>query len=351
ANVVLAHISFPEKTTERRICLFPYDQSILDILKDQKSPVLLEILSSCELTVEQRQKAIIFDFDIILSVLSPNVKPILDYEGFPLVEREEGLQEERLESEDESEENSGSEGEEDEEEWTFELSNFHISEFSGQPGLLVGFGDEPKADHFFLRVFGEATLDRIVEETNRYARQSVANNPRRSAIWKDVTKPEMKSYFGICVIMGVNVLPKVADYWKDDPFLGNEGIKRVMTRNRYQEISQFLHFADSTLTPARGDVGYDRLYKVRPILNAVLENIQMCYYPSKNIAVDEGMIAFKGRLGFRQYMPAKPTKYGIKVWMATDSSNGYVLNFDVYLGSEEGKQRIHGLGYECSNEH
>ena len=73
----------------------------------------------------------------------------IDFEGFPLVEREEGLQEKRLESEGESEENSGSEGEENEEELTFELSNFHISEFSGQPGLLVGFGDEPKADHFF----------------------------------------------------------------------------------------------------------------------------------------------------------------------------------------------------------
>lgn len=46
------------------------------------------------------------------------------------------------------------------------------------------------------------------------------------------------------------------------------------------------------------------------------------------------MIAFKGRLSFRQYMPAKPTKYGIKVWMATDSDNGYVANFSVYLGSE-----------------
>ena len=33
-------------------------------------------------------------------------------------------------------------------------------------------------------------------------------------------------------------------------------------------------------------------------------------------------------------MPAKLTKYGIKVWMAADSSNGYVLNFDVYLGKE-----------------
>ena len=46
-------------------------------------------------------------------------------------------------------------------------------------------------------------------------------------------------------------------------------------------------------------------------------------------------------------MPAKPTKYGIKVWMAAISSNGYVLNFDVYLGKEVvGRRRIYGLGYD-----
>ena len=118
-----------------------------------------------------------------------------------------------------------------------------------------------------------------------------------------------------------------------------------MKRNSFQEISQFFHFADSTRTPARGEKGYDRLYKVRPVLNAVLENSQRCYSPNKHIAIDEGMIAYKGRLSFQQYMPAKPTKYGIKLWMAADSRNGYVINYDVYLGSEEGVQRIQGLGY------
>ena len=45
-------------------------------------------------------------------------------------------------------------------------------------------------------------------------------------------------------------------------------------------------------------------------------------------------------------MHAKPTKYRIKVWMAADSSNGYVLNFDVYLGKEANQCRIYGLGYD-----
>ena len=35
---------------------------------------------------------------------------------------------------------------------------------------------------------------------------------------------------------------------------------------------------------------------------------------------------------FRQYMPKKPTKWGIKVWMLAESKTGYVSNFDVYLG-------------------
>jgi len=64
--------------------------------------------------------------------------------------------------------------------------------------------------------------------------------------------------------------------------------------------------------------------------------------------VDFGSERVKGRLSFRQYMPAKSTKYGIKVWMAADSSNGYMSNFSVYLGQEANRHRIHGLGYNVT---
>ena len=33
------------------------------------------------------------------------------------------------------------------------------------------------------------------------------------------------------MIMGINQLLRIADYWKDDPFIGNMGIKQTMTRN------------------------------------------------------------------------------------------------------------------------
>ena len=146
---------------------------------------------------------------------------------------------------------------------------------------------------------------------------------------------------------GINNLPIIADYWSSDIFIGNDGIKQTMIKNRFEEISQFFHLNNSSEEPARGKENFDRLYRCRPALTSMLRNAQHCYSPKKNISIDEGMIAFKGRLSFRQYLPAKPTKYGIKVWMAADASNGYVKNFSVYLGSEGQNRRIHGLGYDA----
>ena len=85
----------------------------------------------------------------------------------------------------------------------------------------------------------------------------------------------------------------------------------MTTKNRFENISRFFHFNDSSAEPRRGDDGFDRLYKVRPIFTHFNAKIQGLYKPGKHISVDEGMIGFKGRLSFCQYVPAKPTKYGI----------------------------------------
>ena len=168
-----------------------------------------------------------------------------------------GFEARRDEESDSKSEETSEDSTEAETPWTIELSNFEVSEFSDEPGLRFNLQDDAKADHYFLKVFGEQTVDLIVEETNRYARQSLRNNPSRLAAWENVSKEELKAYFGVCVIMGIDQLPRIGDYWKDDPFIGNTGIKQTMTRKGFQEISQFLHFADLTRTPSHGENGYD----------------------------------------------------------------------------------------------
>lgn len=46
------------------------------------------------------------------------------------------------------------------------------------------------------------------------------------------------------------------------------------------------------------------------------------YKPRKEISMDESMVAHKGRTPHTQYMPAKPTRWGLKVWVLAESMTG-----------------------------
>ena len=46
------------------------------------------------------------------------------------------------------------------------------------------------------------------------------------------------------------------------------------------------------------------------------------------------MVKFTGRSTIKQYMPMKPVKRGIKVWVLADSHNGYFHKLQVYTGKE-----------------
>ena len=220
-----------------------------------------------------------------------------------------------IDSEDEEEDDSSSEDADPEEaQWTEQLTDFQVPDFQMTTGINFPLPAVPQEIDFFSAFIGDDFWDHLVAETNLYARQKLTTFPRRLAKFTEVSRMEMKAYFGIMIIMGMVRLPSIADYWSTDEFFGNLGIKKVMTKNRFEEITCFLHFNDSTREPPREALDFDRLYKVRPVIDYVKGNFLTNFSPSKNISVDEGMIAYKGKLSFRQYMPAKPTKYGIKVW-------------------------------------
>ena len=60
--------------------------------------------------------------------------------------------------------------------------------------------------------------------------------------------------------------------------------------------------------------------------------------------IDEGMIALKARLSYVQYLPAKPVKRAIMVWMCCDADTAYLHQFQVYLGQQQNSE--FGLGYD-----
>ncbi|CAJ0947930.1 unnamed protein product [Ranitomeya imitator] len=53
------------------------------------------------------------------------------------------------------------------------------------------------------------------------------------------------------------------------------------------------------------DPNFDRLFKIRPVIEHFSNKFAEVYIPQREICVDESLIHFKGRLQFRQYLPSK----------------------------------------------
>jgi hypothetical protein len=99
-----------------------------------------------------------------------------------------------------------------------------------------------------------------------------------------------------------------------------------MSRNRFQIIHCYLQFNDNIAI----GTNEDRLYKIRPILDTVVNNFKSNYTPEREISLDEGMLGWRGRLHFHVYNPGKITKYGILIWMVCESMSGYICNMQIY---------------------
>ena len=143
--------------------------------------------------------------------------------------------------------------------------------------------------------------------------------------------------------MGITQLPTFSSYWSTNYYLGAPHIVQSFPRKRFTRILRELHFNDNDQAIPRGQPGYDRAYKIRPVIDRILEKCLSLYKPHRENAVDEAMVKFKGRSSLKQYMPKKPIKRGFKVWCRCDSHSGFTCCFQVYLGATDSVEKNLGI--------
>ncbi|KAL2731772.1 piggyBac transposable element-derived protein 4-like [Vespula squamosa] len=56
------------------------------------------------------------------------------------------------------------------------------------------------------------------------------------------------------------------------------------------------------------------------------------FYPYEKVCIDENLMLYKGRLFFKQYIPSKRNRFGIKSYTLCDCKTGYVQDLIVYEG-------------------
>ncbi|KAF7687411.1 hypothetical protein HF521_014639, partial [Silurus meridionalis] len=207
-----------------------------------------------------------------------------------------------------------------------------IEPFTAVSGPQHSLGDDADTLDYFRLLFPDSLFEHMVEQTNNYALYRQRRSGRSDAHWHPTDVREMRAYVGLNVLMGINQLPDYGMYWASDIFIGNAGFKKTMTARRFEKLNQNLHLCDRLSEPSKGELGYDGLYKIRPMLDIVGSTMWEAYLPNRCLTIDECAIAPKGRFSPSQYMPSKPLRKGLRVWMLCDSRSGYCHRARLYVG-------------------
>ena len=110
-----------------------------------------------------------------------------------------------------------------------------------------------------------------------------------------------------------------------------------MSRTRFQNIISCLRFDDKRTREERKRI--DTFAAIREIWSYFQDCLQTCYTPGSNVTIDEQLLGFRGKCSFRQFMPKKPDKYGLKFWLCVDVDSHYVFDAFPYVGRQPNEQR------------
>ena len=184
---------------------------------------------------------------------------------------------------------------------------------------------------FLELVLTDELLEMIVEETNRYALQTIptVKNTKEARVrnWYPVDLEELKTFFGLVFLSGVIHKPEIDMNWSTDEVYETPYFGKCMSRNRFQIILRFLHCADNQTADKT-----DKMYKVKPVSDYLIAKFKELYQPDEQISIDEGTLMWRGRLSFKVYNPQKPIRYGIKSYILAESKTGYCYNLRAYCG-------------------
>lgn len=79
---------------------------------------------------------------------------------------------------------------------------------------------------------------------------------------------------------------------------------------------------------------FDKLSAIRLFLDSFVNNSRASYNMSEITTIDEMLHLFRGCCQWIQYIPSKPTKYGIKMYAICDAKYFYTSNLEVYCGKQ-----------------
>uniref|UniRef100_A0A671VFS0 PiggyBac transposable element-derived protein domain-containing protein n=2 Tax=Sparus aurata TaxID=8175 RepID=A0A671VFS0_SPAAU len=213
-----------------------------------------------------------------------------------------------------------------------------------QPGPRIDTNVKWSPLSLFKLFFSSSSLHSIINNTNANAVRRLAQGSKYK--WFPLSVDSFYIFLSIILFFGLVHVHSRADFWRREWPYQFVFPKSSMSRDRFEAIFWSLHLSDVTEDEEnerkRGTPQFDRLFKIKPLYGEIVNACNSLFQPYQNITVDERMVASKARIGFRQYMKDKPTKFGYKLFVLADSKTGYTSNFFVYQGKDKSKVKLRG---------
>ncbi|XP_066970873.1 piggyBac transposable element-derived protein 4-like isoform X3 [Macrobrachium rosenbergii] len=175
-------------------------------------------------------------------------------------------------------------------------------------------------------------LNELVACTNIYI-DSKQGKYKDQSKEKRTDEREMKAAIGLIYLLGVFRANRmnIEDAWATDG-TGIEIFPTTMSLQRFRFLLRSMRF-DDIITRAERRLE-DKFAAFRKFFEKFVDNCISNYNISEYATVDEMLAAFRGKCPFRVYMPSKPAKYGIKIFILADAKTFYVSRMEVYLGKQ-----------------
>ncbi|MBN3292163.1 PGBD4 protein, partial [Polypterus senegalus] len=184
-------------------------------------------------------------------------------------------------------------------------------------------------------------LRMMIENTNKYAQYYLQSKGKDSNSWTPIDDTEMMAVIGVLYLLAVYRAKNesVRSLWSSG-VSGRPVFRAAFSINRFEQIMAFLRFDDwETCLTMKAT---DKFAPFQSFWSAFIENCKKNYVVGDYVTIGEQLIPFRGRCSFRQFMPSKPDKYGLKLFLMCDVATSYTFNGMPYVG-HEGTRRCTGL--------
>ena len=142
---------------------------------------------------------------------------------------------------------------------------------------------------FFREFVDDGILEHITFQTNLYATQQ--SQRKGSKQIKPFSRNEIEKAIGIILLMGIHKLPNRRMHWANLSKV--PVISQAMTRNRFEDILQYLHYNDNTVDLNHSDSNFNKLFKLQPLIDHFRSKFKYVVEPETFMSIDEMMLLLR----------------------------------------------------------